>query len=75
MATLTRLAPDAVVHNVMPVFTFMGSNVFHRDDTYSFRVVEKVRRDNSYQTLVLMYRKDHRRHRSSHGLESQEITQ
>ncbi|EKM52689.1 uncharacterized protein PHACADRAFT_101069 [Phanerochaete carnosa HHB-10118-sp] len=38
MATLTRLAPDAVLRNVMPVFTFMGSNVFHRDDTYSFRV-------------------------------------
>lgn len=56
MATLTRLAPDAVVHNVMPVFTFMGSNVFHRDDTYSFRVVEKVRQDNSQQTFVLMYR-------------------
>jgi hypothetical protein len=24
------------------VFTFMGSNVFHRDDNYSFRVVQKV---------------------------------
>ncbi|GJE92911.1 U3snoRNP10 and BP28CT domain-containing protein [Phanerochaete sordida] len=42
MATLTRLAPDAVLRNVMPIFTFMGSNVFHRDDTYSFRVVQKT---------------------------------
>lgn len=42
IANLTRLAPDAVLHNVMPVFTFMGSNVFHRDDAYSFRVVKKV---------------------------------
>jgi len=42
MASLARLAPDSVLHNVMPVFTFMGSNVFHRDDTYSFRVVQKV---------------------------------
>lgn len=42
MATLSRLAPDAVLRNVMPIFTFMGSNVFHRDDTYSFRVVQKV---------------------------------
>ena len=48
MASLTRVAPDAVLHNVMPVFTFMGSNVFHRDDAYSFRVVQKVR-----QTLDL----------------------
>ncbi|KAJ7452113.1 hypothetical protein B0H11DRAFT_1742292 [Mycena galericulata] len=38
MATLARLAPDSVLHNVMPVFTFMGSNVFHRDDSYSFKV-------------------------------------
>jgi hypothetical protein len=27
----------------MPIFTFMGSNIFHRDDVYSFRVVQKVR--------------------------------
>ena len=42
MASLARMAPDAVLHNVMPIFTFMGSNVFHRDDSYSFRVVQKV---------------------------------
>ncbi|KAI0369251.1 hypothetical protein BV20DRAFT_968110 [Pilatotrama ljubarskyi] len=42
MANLARIAPDAVLHNVMPIFTFMGSNVFHRDDTYSFRVVQKT---------------------------------
>ncbi|KAF7420871.1 snoRNA-binding rRNA-processing protein utp10 [Pleurotus ostreatus] len=42
IANLTRLAPEAVLHNVMPVFTFMGSNVFHRDDAYSFRVVKKT---------------------------------
>lgn len=43
MASLARLAPESVLHNVMPVFTFVGSNIFHRDDTYSFRVVQKVR--------------------------------
>ena len=42
MANLARLAPESVLHNVMPVFTFMGSNVFHRDDTYSFKVVQQV---------------------------------
>ncbi|EMD35136.1 hypothetical protein CERSUDRAFT_107124 [Gelatoporia subvermispora B] len=42
VASLARLTPDAVLHNIMPVFTFMGSNVFHRDDTYSFRVVQKT---------------------------------
>ncbi|KAG6888638.1 hypothetical protein C0992_007990 [Termitomyces sp. T32_za158] len=42
MANLARLAPDSVLHHVMPVFTFMGSNVFHRDDTYSFKVVQQT---------------------------------
>ena len=42
MADLARLAPESVLHNVMPVFTFMGANVFHRDDTYSFKVVQRV---------------------------------
>ncbi|THH26927.1 hypothetical protein EUX98_g7265 [Antrodiella citrinella] len=41
-ATLARLAPNAILHNIMPIFTFMGSNVFHRDDSYSFRVVQKI---------------------------------
>ncbi|TFK71529.1 hypothetical protein BDN72DRAFT_432062 [Pluteus cervinus] len=42
MASLARLAPDSIHHNIMPVFTFMGSNVFYRDDSYSFRVVQKT---------------------------------
>lgn len=56
MATLTRLAPDAVLRNVMPIFTFMGSNVFHRDDTYSFRVVQKVSVDHHEHGHVLTTR-------------------
>ncbi|KAF8154101.1 hypothetical protein B0H34DRAFT_800000 [Crassisporium funariophilum] len=42
MANLARLAPESVLYNVMPVFTFMGSNVFHRDDAYSFKVVQQT---------------------------------
>ncbi|PFH46286.1 hypothetical protein AMATHDRAFT_155738 [Amanita thiersii Skay4041] len=42
ISKLSRLAPDSVLHNIMPVFTFMGSNVFHRDDTYSFKVVQQT---------------------------------
>lgn len=42
MANLARLTPDSVLHNIMPIFTFMGSNVFHRDDSYSFKVVQSV---------------------------------
>jgi U3 small nucleolar RNA-associated protein 10 len=49
ISSLSRLAPEAVLHHIMPVFTFMGSNVFHRDDSYSFRVVEQV----NYSTYSL----------------------
>ncbi|KAF8630264.1 hypothetical protein AX17_005450 [Amanita inopinata Kibby_2008] len=42
ISKLSRLAPESVLHNVMPIFTFMGSNVFHRDDTYSFNVVQQT---------------------------------
>ncbi|KAI8990419.1 armadillo-type protein [Trametes punicea] len=42
LASLARIAPDPVLHNIMPIFTFMGSNVFHRDDSYTFRVVQKT---------------------------------
>jgi U3 small nucleolar RNA-associated protein 10 len=40
---LARLIPEAVLHNVMPIFTFMGASDLQRDDAYSFGVVEKVR--------------------------------
>ncbi|PPQ90282.1 hypothetical protein CVT25_013107 [Psilocybe cyanescens] len=42
IANLASLAPESVLYNVMPVFTFMGSNIFHRDDSYSFKVVQQT---------------------------------
>ncbi|KZV82033.1 hypothetical protein EXIGLDRAFT_357306 [Exidia glandulosa HHB12029] len=41
-AKMAKLAPDSMVYNIMPVFTFMGSSVVHRDDSYSFHVVQKT---------------------------------
>ena len=41
-AELARLIPEAVLHNVMPIFTFMGASDFQRDDAYSFGVVQKT---------------------------------
>ncbi|OJA15136.1 hypothetical protein AZE42_07566 [Rhizopogon vesiculosus] len=49
MASLARLTPDSVIHNIMPIFTFMGTNVFHRDDSYSFKVVQ-----NTIENIVLV---------------------
>lgn len=45
IGSLARLVPDAVLHNVMPIFTYMGSSDFQRDDIHSFAVVEKVCRE------------------------------
>ena len=42
VSELARLIPDAVLHNIMPIFTFMGASDFQRDDAYSFSVVEKT---------------------------------
>lgn len=42
MADLARLAPAQVAQNVMPIFTFMGTNILQRDDAQSTRVVDKV---------------------------------
>ncbi|KLO17716.1 hypothetical protein SCHPADRAFT_845947 [Schizopora paradoxa] len=42
MASLARLSSESVLQNVLPIFTFMGSNVFHRDDSYSFKVIQKT---------------------------------
>lgn len=42
MADLAKLAPAQVAQNVMPIFTFMGTNVLQRDDAQSTRIVDKV---------------------------------
>ena len=42
LAQLGPLVPDQLVHNVMPIFTFMGANVLQRDDAYSLRVVDRT---------------------------------
>lgn len=42
ISSIAKIDPESVIQSVMPIFTFMGSNVFHRDDSFSFRVVQKV---------------------------------
>lgn len=42
MANIARLAPDTVLHSVMPIFTFMGSNTSRKDDEYSVRVIDQT---------------------------------
>ncbi|GAA6009387.1 snoRNA-binding rRNA-processing protein UTP10 [Rhodotorula paludigena] len=51
LSQLGPLVPDQLVHNVMPIFTFMGANVLQRDDAYSLRVVDQTL-DNIVPALV-----------------------
>jgi hypothetical protein len=31
-----------VLHNIMAIFTFMGSSILRQDDAYSFQVISKI---------------------------------
>ena len=43
VSALATVAPELILHSVMPVFTFMGANVLHQDDDFSAYVVKQVR--------------------------------
>ncbi|KAF9097064.1 HEAT repeat-containing protein 1 [Mortierella sp. AD031] len=42
MAAIAAICPEKVLHNIMPVFTFMGANVLRQDDNYSFHVIQQT---------------------------------
>ncbi|KAM4041921.1 HEAT repeat-containing protein 1 isoform 2-T2 [Anomaloglossus baeobatrachus] len=42
LGTAAGIFPDKVLHNIMPIFTFMGANVMRLDDSYSFQVISKT---------------------------------
>ncbi|KAJ1977295.1 snoRNA-binding rRNA-processing protein utp10 [Dimargaris xerosporica] len=42
LAAISSLYPERVLHNVMPVFTFMGVSVLRQDDAYTFRVIAQT---------------------------------
>ena len=60
VSSLAHLAPEAVLRNVMPIFTFMGSSVLHRDDEYSFKVVQKVSTNKVFSRNCINLVTDHR---------------
>lgn len=31
-----------MLHNIMAIFTFMGSSILRQDDAYSFQVISKI---------------------------------
>jgi U3 small nucleolar RNA-associated protein 10 len=42
VASLANVAPDLVLHSVMPIFTFMGSSVLRQSDDYSAHVINQT---------------------------------
>ncbi|KAF5862267.1 snoRNA-binding rRNA-processing protein utp10 [Aspergillus alliaceus] len=42
VAGLSVVAPELVLHSVMPIFTFMGSSVLKKDDDYSVSVIDQT---------------------------------
>ncbi|KAL8867772.1 MAG: hypothetical protein Q9174_005445, partial [Haloplaca sp. 1 TL-2023] len=42
VSVLAGITPELILHNVMPIFTFMGSGIMQRTDDYSTHVVQKT---------------------------------
>uniref|UniRef100_A0AAY4AU20 HEAT repeat-containing protein 1 n=1 Tax=Denticeps clupeoides TaxID=299321 RepID=A0AAY4AU20_9TELE len=42
LGTIAGIFPEKVLHNIMPIFTFMGANIMRLDDSYSFQVINKT---------------------------------
>ncbi|KAE8379952.1 U3 small nucleolar RNA-associated protein 10 [Aspergillus bertholletiae] len=42
VAGLSVIAPELVLHSVMPIFTFMGTSVLKKDDDYSVSVIDQT---------------------------------
>lgn len=41
-ASLASIAPEKVIHHIMPVFTFMGGKIIAREDQHSINVVNQA---------------------------------
>ncbi|XP_041671630.1 HEAT repeat-containing protein 1 isoform X1 [Cheilinus undulatus] len=42
LGAAAAIFPEKVLHNIMPIFTFMGANILRLDDSYSFRVIDRT---------------------------------
>nr|CAB3252292.1 HEAT repeat-containing protein 1 [Phallusia mammillata] len=42
LAESVQFFPDKIVHTIMSIFTFMGSSLLRRDDSYSFQVMSQT---------------------------------
>ncbi|XP_021702400.1 HEAT repeat-containing protein 1 homolog [Aedes aegypti] len=42
LAHVAHLVPGQVLHNMMEIFTFMGSSIVRHDDVYSIQIISKI---------------------------------
>eukprot|EP01135_Chromosphaera_perkinsii_P001742 Nk52_evm11s210 gene=Nk52_evmTU11s210 len=42
LGEIAKSFPQRVLHNIMPIFTFMGASAVRQDDNYTFSVIEKT---------------------------------
>lgn len=42
IATIAKAFPELILHNIMPVFTFMGTNILYQDNDFSTYIIEQV---------------------------------
>ncbi|KAI9802060.1 MAG: snoRNA-binding rRNA-processing protein utp10 [Piccolia ochrophora] len=42
VSSLADIAPDIILHSVMPIFTFMGATFLRQDDEYSLHVIDQT---------------------------------
>ncbi|KAF8315807.1 hypothetical protein DL93DRAFT_2154983 [Clavulina sp. PMI_390] len=42
IGNMARFASESIIHTIMPIFTFIDKNVIHRDDEFSFKVVQQA---------------------------------
>ncbi|KAL8680496.1 MAG: hypothetical protein Q9186_003339 [Xanthomendoza sp. 1 TL-2023] len=42
VSVLASIVPDIIIHNVMPIFTYMSSSIMKRTDDYSAYVVKQI---------------------------------
>jgi U3 small nucleolar RNA-associated protein 10 len=54
IGNMARFASESIIHTVMPIFTFIDQNVIHRDDEFSFKVVQQVRKFESLPIFCLL---------------------
>ena len=42
MSSLASVSPELIIHSVMPIFTFMSTNILRQSDDYSIHVVDQT---------------------------------